>query len=50
MIKLFAWDGKSMEKLNTVRAEELVWIRYNKLLGVINTTVNVSTTTFDILL
>ncbi|EIN07962.1 P-loop containing nucleoside triphosphate hydrolase protein [Punctularia strigosozonata HHB-11173 SS5] len=29
MIKLFAWEHKSVEKLEKLRAEELSWIRYN---------------------
>jgi hypothetical protein len=39
MIKLFAWERQAAEKLNKTRDEELAWIRYNRILGVANTTV-----------
>ncbi|EIN07973.1 P-loop containing nucleoside triphosphate hydrolase protein [Punctularia strigosozonata HHB-11173 SS5] len=40
MIKLFAWEKKSLEKLNKTREEELTWIRYNAILGLINQSIN----------
>ena len=36
MIKLFAWERKSLEKLAGMREEELGWIRYEALLELIS--------------
>ncbi|EIN07964.1 P-loop containing nucleoside triphosphate hydrolase protein [Punctularia strigosozonata HHB-11173 SS5] len=41
MIKLFAWEDKSLEKLSKIREEELSWIRYNGTLQLVNYATNV---------
>jgi hypothetical protein len=46
MIKLFAWEDKSLEKLSKVREEELSWIRYSSMLNLVNYGTNVSLFSF----
>lgn len=41
MIKLFAWEKKSSEKLSKLREDELYWIRRNELLGLTNYAIGV---------
>lgn len=41
MIKLFAWEKQSSEKLFKLREDELYWIRRSKLLGLINYAIGV---------
>lgn len=40
MIKLFGWEGKIAERLNTKRAEELHYFRISEIIELVTTGVN----------
>jgi hypothetical protein len=42
MIKLFAWEARSEKKIDEVRETELRWVRYGRLLGLIDYFIGVS--------